>query len=211
MTDMVPLDYSSTGLIIGDPITQEDWAERVEWLLGVKIATPVILGDLINYGKENWPDTWEDLLPSWISELQRQTLRNYGSIMLRVPHAVRQAGLGISHYDAVAALPEPDQKELLELAVEGGIMPRNELRDLAAERLGREVPCKVTGTGWLSHATMKQCPRCRFLHSYGVDECSNCSGLLDNAQHVLVWLIEPLQTEGEIQEGEIWLSLRNTA
>ena len=90
MTDMVPLDISPTGLVIGQDITQLRWKERVEWLIGVRKATPVILGDLINFGKEHWPDTWEDLLPEWISERERQTLRNWGSIMRRVPHAVRQ-------------------------------------------------------------------------------------------------------------------------
>ena len=193
MTDMVKLDISPTGLIIKEALTQDEWVDRVEWHVGVQIVNPVILGDLINYGKERWPDTWEDLLPDWISERKKQTLRNWGSVMRRVPRAVlidgvtvpiRQEGLTISHLDAVRALPPLEQKELLELAVEGDVvMGRDELRDLAAERLGRDVPCRIRGTGWL-----------KFM----------------DTPKGLRWLIEPLQTEGEIEEGEVWLSLRNT-
>jgi len=177
MTDIVDV---SLGVTIQEEISEQEWAERLQFHIGVQIANPLILGDLINYGKLHFPDTWEDAFPDWLPERKKQTLRNWASIMRRVPHAVRQAGLGISHYDAVAALPEPDQKELLELAVVDGIMPRDELRRLAAERRGRELPCRVTGTGWLKIT-----------------------------ENPLRWEIEPLQIEGEIEEGEVYLSLRN--
>ena len=218
MTDA--LDISPTGLIIKQPLTQEEWADRVEWLLGVQIATPVILGDLINYGKEMWPDTWEDLLPDWIPERKRQTLRNWASICNNVPQAVlidgvevqiRQAGLGISHLDAVRALPPADQKELLELAVADGIMPRDELRDLAAARLGREVACRITGTGWLRGIRVSRCPICHKLQHPSFEVCPDCGANMGAFRTTLdAWLIEPLQTEGEIKEGEVWVSLRNT-
>lgn len=133
--------YSLTpvGIKVNSEPTYHEWEAEVEFWIQVNEVTPMILGDLLNYGEMLWPEEYAQVVDAYRQRYKPQTLRNYKSVMARVAPEVRIPELGFGHYDAVAALPAPEQAEVLQLAAKTGLS-REETRDLVRERRHDDPP-----------------------------------------------------------------------
>lgn len=95
-------------------------------------ATNWWVGCLANYADE-WGDEYVQLLDSL--DLPYNTVREYARVARAIPPANRLANVPWTHHRDVAALPEPEQKRLLEMCrpLEGESAPRLTKRELKEE------------------------------------------------------------------------------
>lgn len=102
-----------------------------EWeLAGAKLARIVdssmwCLGDWLVFGQEEYNDRYQRAIGA--IGLDYQTLRNYAWIARKFDPIRRRPALSFQHHAEVAALPEKEQDEWLELA-ESNNWSRNQLR-----------------------------------------------------------------------------------
>ena len=127
------------GISVRSAPTFGEWQKEVEWWITVHEMTPIVVGDLLAYGERMWPEEFAQVVDGFTQKYSAQTLANYKSVMARVPPAVRREELSFGHYDAVASLPEPEQKKMLDDAVKNSL-GREELRDVVRNLKGREGP-----------------------------------------------------------------------
>lgn len=107
---------TGTGLLANDAPTYEDWYSCGEWLKHAEKAVGFWIGDWIRYGEQaKWGDTYTQAMGEF--GLDYSTLRKYKYVSTQIPNAIRQADLGFTHHEAVAALDTSEQKELLSEAV----------------------------------------------------------------------------------------------
>jgi len=130
-------DLTPTGIRVHFKPTFTQWQQETEWWISVHEITPIMVGDLLAYGEREWPDEFAQVVDGFTQRYSARTLANYKSVMARVPPAVRRAELSFGHYDAVASLPEPEQKKMLDDAVKNSL-GREELRDVVRNLKGRE-------------------------------------------------------------------------
>jgi len=110
------MNVTTTGIQVTATPTFEQWEGETQSLIVVHGMSPIVIGDLLNYGESMWPEEYAQVIDAYTGMYSPQTLANYKSVMKAVPHAVRQPGLKINHYDAVRALPPAQQAEVLKVA-----------------------------------------------------------------------------------------------
>ncbi|WOF74164.1 hypothetical protein QMT40_001811 [Parvibaculaceae bacterium PLY_AMNH_Bact1] len=133
MTDLVPSPQDDEmGMILPDGLSYEDWSRTALGMQTVWGKIPWVLGDVLAYGEEHFPDQWEQALK--FTRRQNETLRKYMQVAKKFPHDRRRWDLSFTYYQKVAFLDPARQDELLDQAARGEI----NTTDLA--RLTRKSP-----------------------------------------------------------------------
>jgi hypothetical protein len=109
--------------------TFEEWQLETESWIAVDDVTPIVIGDLLNWGEELFPERYAQVVDPMRDHYKPQTLSNYKSVMKAVPRSVRQKGLKYKHYEQVRRLKRDEQRQLLKRAAKEG---------WSARQLGKE-------------------------------------------------------------------------
>jgi hypothetical protein len=102
-----------------------DWVRVGRFIQRASAASSLWLGDWLNFGETRFGEKYTQALDD--TRLDYQTLRNICYVSRNVPLEVRQDNLGFGHHAEVASLPDGEQKQFLQEAVEKG-WTKNELR-----------------------------------------------------------------------------------
>jgi hypothetical protein len=121
------------GLRLRPGVPFDTWTTIGRQVAVVGNATAWWLGDWLAYGQAAYGGRYRAAVEA--TGLDYQTLRNYASVARRFPLSRRRDKLSFQHHAEVAALPERDQDEWLDAALEEG-WSRNELR----RRVHADVP-----------------------------------------------------------------------
>ena len=160
------LQESPTRLIISAPLDKEDWSRNLKLLDRRRNSTLFVIGDLINYGLDNYGDgetpeakrkdaaRWCYNVAAEVCGLEVKTLWNYASVCRKVPSPRRREGLTFSHHEAVAHLSSKKQSAFL-AAAETRAMAVADLREaIQQSERGLDVPAEAaessTFLAWLA-------------------------------------------------------------
>ena len=171
------------GILATDPQSErafQVWYDDTAYALEVYASLPMAIGDMMNFGEVHYPDRYTQIVDGLSQRYDVQTLRNYKSVMKRIPHEVRQQGLSFSHYDAVASLPVEEQAPLLLKAAQE-TWGREKMRE--ASRIVRGVEPLLRFRFRCRKAVVEMRP--------GGVKCIVCEDVL------------PMSEEGELPPGEI--------
>ena len=96
------------------------------------------LGDWLRYGEQHWPKEFAQAVDELKARYSDTTLRQMMWVAERIPAVNRLTGLSWPKHRAVAALPEPEQRVVLEQVLEEGwTLP--ELRSEVSQRRRRSA------------------------------------------------------------------------
>ena len=110
-------DFRATTIHIQGRPEISDWRSPLQFALWCQRASPWWIGDLLNAGDARFGEAFSQACEGIVSA---EMLQRYESVARRVPAANRRASLSWSAHAAVARLPLPRQKEMLELAEKNG-------------------------------------------------------------------------------------------
>ena len=139
MTALSPLGY------MNDPKTYDEFQQQVSVSTDAKNGACWALGDLYNYGKDHFEETFADAFSDTLVQLV--TIQNYASVCRKFPRQRRRKWqtLSFSHYDVVKAMDEAAQDDLLTQA-ELNQWNRGDLRDAKMSYEGIPKPTSIKGT-----------------------------------------------------------------
>lgn len=115
--DVPGFHFTPTSLTIEDWVDFEVWEQVGRALEIAGQAIQWYLGDWLMHGENKWGEKYAQVIDAHKKTgIPVKTLRDYQYVAEKVPFAVRTAGLDWSVHRAVAALPAPRQKEILQRA-----------------------------------------------------------------------------------------------
>lgn len=116
------------GLQINGTPTFAEWAAYGQVLWDMRSAIQWAIADWVRYGEDHYSERFTQALD--IKRISAHTLQNYIWVATRFPVSRRRGNLSFSHHEAVAAIPEDKQDELLTRAVNEH-MSREDIREAA--------------------------------------------------------------------------------
>jgi hypothetical protein len=123
MTTLTPLGIpgklSPTGWEPPEDLTYEQWAKAVNMITVVHEASGFWFGDAIRYGKAKYGEMYTQWLDA--TDYEPGSLRNMVYVAENVELSRRRDNLSFGHHQSVAALPAPDQDEMLDRAESEGL------------------------------------------------------------------------------------------
>ena len=122
---------TSTGLVFGDAFTEKEWRDFYPAVKELKTAGNWVLGDYFAWGEYLFDLTYDQMAE--ITGLKSETIEVYASICRNVRKLIRINSLSFAHHRLVAAMPEPEQIDWLQKAVEGGWSVREMRRQITGE------------------------------------------------------------------------------
>ena len=109
-----------------------DFQGALEFAVFATKGGPWWVGDLLNEAERRFGDLYAQACPMSLSNSQSNRLRATARRIKR-SHRRPHEGLSQSHYDTAARLPEVEQEEFLQIAIDEGLNS-NEFRDLVADQ-----------------------------------------------------------------------------
>jgi len=103
MGSLIPnaqVELTRTGLEIGSALTYEQYDTIYHQLFGIKDASVLALGDLLNWGEDHM-ESWSQVLPEGEAR-KTETLMQYMRVSRLIPKAHRRPGLSWTHHQIVA-------------------------------------------------------------------------------------------------------------
>lgn len=137
------------GLRFPAAVSFDEWEQAGAKIARVADSSMWCLGDWLVYGQEEYSDRYQRAINA--IGLDYQTLRNYAWIARKFDPIRRRPGLSFQHHAEVAALPEEQQDEWLDLA-EQNSWSRNQLRIKVRAHRGA-LASNGVAPGVLSHVT----------------------------------------------------------
>jgi hypothetical protein len=137
MAQLSPLGYMQ------DPTSYDEFAQMVQVTTDAKNGASFALGDLYNFGIENYEQTFAQAFDD--TKIQLVTIQNYANVCRKFPRQRRRWNLSFSHYDTVKALDEAVQDKLLSEA-ELNQWNREDLRKAKQEYDGTPKTESIKGT-----------------------------------------------------------------
>jgi len=119
LVDTFPLQFTLTGLVQHKEPTIEEWLEAVRRLEDTQKAIRWNLGDLLILGEHKWGEMYAQALEE--TEYSYHTLTQYVRVCRAFPIERRRPDVPWTHYQKLAALPEPQQETLLDQIESGEI------------------------------------------------------------------------------------------
>jgi hypothetical protein len=123
LTNNVPLGIpgklSPTGWEPPDSLSFEEWEQVGQTLRLMEGAIQFWIGDWIRYGQAKYGEMYSQALED--TDYEHGSLRNMVYVASNVEMSSRDDNLSWKHHAAVAALPAPEQKEMLDKAKEEGL------------------------------------------------------------------------------------------
>lgn len=143
---------TETGIRFRDETPEEYWREKVEELChfyengtGIADRSGKLLGDALNFGEHKWPEEYAQAIDGLRTHLRPKTLTNAMRVCKAVKAEVRGQKLTLGHLDAIARLPETDQKKMVEIA-EAEDLTVAALRKIVKIEYPKEPPKHTKGT-----------------------------------------------------------------
>ena len=143
--------YNPTYLDLPLDLEYDEWIHRGKVLILMFKAGPWWLGDWLNFGEDRYGEKYVQAVELTGKDLD--TLRKYQWVAKAIPPERRLEILSYSHHAAVAALPPPQQTELLKQA------SKNEWNESQMRQAVREL--KGTPTVDESDMISNECPFCQ--------------------------------------------------
>lgn len=108
---------STTGLIIHQEITEDDWKALYGNIQRFRKAFQWIIGDWMLYGFDHdWSTTYEDMAD--LTGLKEKTVKEYTYVCRNVDPSIRMDTLSFGHFQVIAALPDGDKQHWINRAVD---------------------------------------------------------------------------------------------
>ncbi len=108
------VQYEEMCLVLDPNVTFEDAGKCASVLTRMHRANSWWLGDFVNITSQLFGERSSQLLPD---DIPVETLRNYAWVSSRFPPSVRRLRVSWSHYQAIASLPElEDRTTALDMA-----------------------------------------------------------------------------------------------
>jgi hypothetical protein len=114
-----PLQFTLCGLILHRDPTIEEWLEGMRHLQDAQKAIRWNLGDMLIFGEHKWGEMYAQALEC--TEYSYHTLTQYVRVCRAFPIERRRPDVNWTHYQKLAALPEPQQESLLDEIESGEI------------------------------------------------------------------------------------------
>jgi hypothetical protein len=138
-------------------LTFEEWEEVGQTLRLMEGAIQFWIGDWIRYGQAQYGEMYSQALED--TDYEIGSLRNMVYVASNIEMSSRNDNLSFKHHAAVAPLPPPEQKEMLDRAESEGLSV-TELRAIINPR--QDDPPSPLEPG------QTQCPKC--AHRYRLSE-----------------------------------------
>ena len=119
LTDTFPLKFTLCGLMAQRAPTIEEWLEGMHRLQDAQKAIRWNLGDMLILGEHAWGEMYAQALEC--TEYSYHTLTQYVRVCRAFPIERRRPDVNWTHYQKLAALPEPQQESLLDEIESGEI------------------------------------------------------------------------------------------
>jgi Thioredoxin len=132
--------YTRVGLRLPAHLSFERWKALGRQIGSVATASCWWLGDWVSYGEGCYGEKYKQAIA--VTGFDYQTLRNYAWVAGRFDVSRRRDTLSFAHHAEVAALPEEEQDEWLDLA-ERSRWSRNELRARLRNEKRARIPSGV--------------------------------------------------------------------
>ena len=132
--------YTRVGLRLPARLSFERWQALGRQIGSVATASSWWLGDWASYGQGSYGEKYKQAIV--VTGFDYQTLRNYAWVAGRFDVSRRRDKLSFAHHAEVAALPEEEQDEWLDLA-ERSRWSRNELRARLRNEKRAQIPSGV--------------------------------------------------------------------
>jgi len=132
--------YTRVGLRLPARLSFERWKALGRQIGSVATASSWWLGDWASYGEGSYGEKYKQAIA--VTGFDYQTLRNHAWVAGRFDVSRRRDNLSFAHHAEVAALPEEEQDEWLDLA-ERSRWSRNELRARLRNERRARIPSGV--------------------------------------------------------------------
>lgn len=155
--------FESTGLDFEQGTEFSDWQNVVGFLKSTGKATPIWIGDALNFGQDKFGELYSQVLET--TGYDPDTISHYQSVMRRVPRENRFSGLSYSHYRLVSKMSHELQREALKQAND--------------QRLSVRQLKSIVDAGGADKDPMLLCPFCRLPEQkskmVNVKACKPCA------------------------------------
>ena len=112
------VSLTSVGLTFTGPLSFDAWMNLMQTLSTLDTATQFAIGDALVYGDTAYGEKYSQAMD--ITGMEYQTLANRRWVSKHVPVTNRIQGLSWTHHRAVAGLPETEQVDALQWAIDSG-------------------------------------------------------------------------------------------
>jgi hypothetical protein len=110
------VSLTSVGLTFTGPLAYEAWLNLVQTLSTLDTAVQFAIGDALVYGEATYGEKYSQAMD--LTGMAYQTLANCVWVSKHVPVQNRIQGLSWTHHRAVAGLPQDEQVDALQWAIE---------------------------------------------------------------------------------------------